>query len=159
MTMTDVGSSSMPVLILDNGAYSIKAGISGVDLDPRSVLHLDGMGCWFVSRQSGCHAGLAAAQNRHELLVGYFLRHVARARDVVHTETGRLTSRIFPNSIARSRTDKDRRVYVADEIEQCRDLSGLVYRRPFDRGMLVSWDAEKVVWDRVFGKEGLDVSR
>lgn len=69
-----------------------------------------------------------------------------------------LTSRIFPNSIARSRTDKDRRVYVSDEIEQCRDLSDIVYRRPFDKGMLVSWDAEKVIWDRVFGKEGLDVS-
>lgn len=26
-----------PVLILDNGAHSIKAGISGVDQDPRST--------------------------------------------------------------------------------------------------------------------------
>lgn len=28
-----------PVLILDNGAYSIKAGISGVDVEPRYVPH------------------------------------------------------------------------------------------------------------------------
>lgn len=32
-----------------------------------------------------------------------------------------------------------------------------MYRRPFDKGMLVSWDAEKVIWDRVFSKDGLDV--
>jgi actin-related protein 6 len=62
-----------PVLILDNGAYTIKAGFSGIDFDPR----------------------------------------------------------IFPNSIARSRAEK--KVYVADEIENCRDHSGIVYRRPFER--------------------------
>ena len=62
-----------PVLILDNGAYSIKAGFSAIDLDPR----------------------------------------------------------ICPNSIARSRAEK--KVYVADEIENCRDHSGVVYRRPFER--------------------------
>jgi hypothetical protein len=62
-----------PVLILDNGAYTIKAGFSGIDFDPR----------------------------------------------------------VFPNSIARSRAEK--KVYVADEIENCRDHSGIVYRRPFER--------------------------
>lgn len=62
-----------PILVLDNGAYSIKAGFAGVDEEPRS----------------------------------------------------------YPNSIARSRGEK--RVYVADEIDNCRDLSGIVYRRPFER--------------------------
>lgn len=67
-----------PVLILENGAYSIKAGFAGLDEEPR----------------------------------------------------------VFHNSIARSRVEK--RVYVADEIEQCKDLSGLAYRRPFEkvRGVL-----------------------
>lgn len=41
------------------------------------------------------------------------------------------TIRLFPNSVVRSRTD--RRVYVSDEIDQCRDLSGIAYRRPFER--------------------------
>ena len=62
-----------PVLILDNGAYTIKAGFSGIDFDPR----------------------------------------------------------VYPNSIARSRAEK--KIYVADEIENCRDHSGIVYRRPFER--------------------------
>lgn len=83
--------------------------------------------------------------------------------------TTMLTGRLFPNAVVRSRTD--RRVYVTDEIEQCRDLSGIAFRRAFERvswsdaglkltaqGMLTTWDAEKPVWDRIFSKEGLDVS-
>ncbi|WVQ75999.1 actin-like protein ARP6 [Cryptococcus sp. DSM 104548] len=88
-----------PVLILDNGAYNIKAGFSGIDWDPR------------------------------------------------------ITS---PNSIARSRTEK--KVYVGDEIDGCRDLSGVVYRRPFEKGMLVNWDAERLIWDRLFSPSVLDVN-
>ncbi|WWC59496.1 actin-like protein ARP6 [Kwoniella dejecticola CBS 10117] len=87
-----------PIVILDNGAYEIKAGISGVDEEPRR----------------------------------------------------------FPNSIARSRTEKQ--VYVSDEIDRCKDLSGIVYRRPFEKGMLVNWDAEKVIWDRVFSPAGLNIN-
>ncbi|ORY30390.1 actin family [Naematelia encephala] len=87
-----------PVLILDNGAYNIKAGFSGVDWEPR----------------------------------------------------------IFPNSIARSRVDK--KIHIGNELDNCRDLSGLVYRRPFDRGMLVNWDAEKVIWDRLFSPDNLNVT-
>ncbi|CAD6589838.1 MAG: Actin- protein 6, partial [Tremellales sp. Tagirdzhanova-0007] len=83
----------LPILILDNGAYTIKAGISGIDWEPR----------------------------------------------------------VFPNSIARSRIEK--KVFVGDEIEDCKDLSGLAYRRPFERGMLVNWDSEKVIWDRLFSSD------
>lgn len=61
------------VLILDNGAYTIKAGYAATDEEPR----------------------------------------------------------VYPNSSARSRAEK--RVYVADEIEKCKDMSGIVYRRPFER--------------------------
>ncbi|WVR04653.1 actin-like protein ARP6 [Kwoniella sp. DSM 27419] len=90
--------STPPILVLDNGAYDIKAGIVGVDWEPK----------------------------------------------------------VFPNSIARSRTEK--KVYVSDEINECHDLSGIVYRRPFERGMLVNWDAEKIIWDRLFSKAGLDIN-
>ncbi|KAK8847430.1 actin-like protein ARP6 [Kwoniella newhampshirensis] len=87
-----------PILILDNGAYEIKAGLSGLDWEPR----------------------------------------------------------VFPNSIARSRAE--RKVYVGDEIEDCRDLSGIVYRRPFDKGMLVNWDAEKIIWDRLFSPVVMNIN-
>ena len=81
-----------------------------------------------------------------------------------------LTSRILPNSIARSKIE--RKVFVGDEVDSCRDLSGLAFRRPFEKvcrhdsalrdadlqGMLVNWDAEKIVWDRLFSADVLDVS-
>jgi actin-related protein 6 len=64
--------------------------------------------------------------------------------------------RIFPNSIARSRTEK--KVFVGDEVGECKDFSGVVYRRPFERGMLVDWDAERTIWDRLFSPDAMNVS-
>lgn len=56
-----------------------------------------------------------------------------------------------PNCIARS---KDRRVYIADELDHCKDYAGLTYRRPHDRGQLISWECEKAIWDGLFyGKD------
>ncbi|KAK9477763.1 actin family [Lipomyces japonicus] len=54
----------------------------------------------------------------------------------------------YPNWIARSR---DRKIYVADEYTtQCQDESGVVFRRPFERGHLTSWETQNVIWDRLF---------
>ena len=83
--------TTLPVLILDNGAHSIKAGISGVDWEPRFVID-------------------AIVRRRYRKLK---------------------VIRIYPNSIARSRVE--RKVFVGDEIHTCRDLSGIVYRRPFEK--------------------------
>ncbi|ANB14395.1 Arp6p [Sugiyamaella lignohabitans] len=51
------------------------------------------------------------------------------------------------NSITRS---KDRRTYVGNEIENCRDYAGLTYRRPHERGQLVNWETQKAIWDNQF---------
>ncbi|KAK9374268.1 actin family [Lipomyces chichibuensis] len=54
---------------------------------------------------------------------------------------------LIPNCLARSR---DRRVYIGDEfLTQCKDFSGVVFRRPFEKGHLTNWESEKVIWDRV----------
>ncbi|KAK9324882.1 actin family [Lipomyces orientalis] len=54
---------------------------------------------------------------------------------------------IIPNCIARGR---DRRVYIGDEfLTQCKDFSGVVFRRPFEKGHLTNWESEKAIWDRV----------
>ncbi|KAK7208139.1 actin family [Myxozyma melibiosi] len=59
---------------------------------------------------------------------------------------------IYPNAITRSR---DRRVFIADELyTQCKDFSGLVYRRPYEKGHLTNWESEKVIWDRVIYGDG-----
>lgn len=46
-----------------------------------------------------------------------------------------------------------RRLFIGNQIDDCRDLSGLFYMLPFQKGYLVNWDIEKTVWDYVFGKE------
>lgn len=48
------------------------------------------------------------------------------------------------NGIARSR---DRRLFVANEIADCRDFTSLLVRRPVERGHLASWELQKAIWD------------
>ncbi|XP_069686641.1 actin-related protein 6 isoform X2 [Periplaneta americana] len=46
-----------------------------------------------------------------------------------------------------------RRPFVGDQLEDCRDASGLFYILPFQKGYLVNWDVQKNVWDYIFSKE------
>lgn len=55
--------------------------------------------------------------------------------------------RIIPNCIAR---DRYKKIYVADEIERCRELSEIQFRRPVDRGFIVNWESQREIWDRQF---------
>lgn len=54
----------------------------------------------------------------------------------------------FANNITRSKAE--RKTFVGDQLETCKDFSGLYYRLPFEKGLLTSWDVEKQVWDRLF---------
>uniref|UniRef100_A0A915Q1C2 Splicing factor 3B subunit 4 n=2 Tax=Bilateria TaxID=33213 RepID=A0A915Q1C2_9BILA len=65
--------------------------------------------------------------------------------------------RLFPNCIVKTKTDR-KRVYVADEIEECRDHSSIFFLSPAEKGYIVNWDVEQQIWDRVFGKTALNVS-
>ena len=54
--------------------------------------------------------------------------------------------RIAPNCAVKTKNNKQR--LVGEELEQfVGDLSGLVYRRPFDKGYLINWDLQKEIWD------------
>ncbi|KAM0248947.1 hypothetical protein ACHAP5_003155 [Fusarium lateritium] len=53
--------------------------------------------------------------------------------------------RIIPNVIAR---DRARKVYVASELEKCRDFGEIQFRRPMEKGFIVNWEAQKEIWDR-----------
>ncbi|CAN6666080.1 actin-like protein Arp6p [Trichomonascus vanleenenianus] len=89
----------MPVLVVDNGAYNIKAGY---------------------------------AEDAESLV-------------------------IEPNAITRSAGDK--KVFVGSEIESCRDITGLQFRRPHEKGMLANWECQKVIWDRLFYGLSTDLAR
>lgn len=46
-----------------------------------------------------------------------------------------------------------RRPFIGNQIEECRDASGLFYILPFQKGYLVNVDVQKTVWDYIFSKE------
>jgi actin-related protein 6 len=58
---------------------------------------------------------------------------------------------IIPNALARTR---DKRTYVASQLDtQVSQWNDATFRRPVERGQLVSWEAEKEVWDHSFFDE------
>ncbi|KAI1268197.1 Actin/actin-like protein [Xylariaceae sp. FL1019] len=57
------------------------------------------------------------------------------------------TPRVIPNCIVR---DRDRKVYVASEVGECVDFSEAAFRRPVEKGFVVSWEAQKEIWEREF---------
>ena len=64
---------------------------------------------------------------------------------------------VMPNCVARPRNERYRKL-VGDEttkVEQVGDYSQLLYSRPFERGYLVNWDHQIMVWDRIFSRDYL----
>ncbi|KAH8649362.1 actin family [Xylariales sp. PMI_506] len=59
--------------------------------------------------------------------------------------------RVIPNCIAR---DGDRKTYVGSELDKCTDFGEIAFRRPVEKGFVVSWEAEKEIWEREFFDEG-----
>ena len=59
-------------------------------------------------------------------------------------------TRIVPNAVFKSKSER-RRVFVGSELEECKDLSGLFFIPPFQKGYLVNWDIQRQVWDHAFG--------
>lgn len=49
-------------------------------------------------------------------------------------------------------------MFIGDQLEECKDYSGLFYVLPFQKGFLVNWDVEKQIWDYMFGKEVMKVT-
>ncbi|XP_059481195.1 actin-related protein 6 [Neocloeon triangulifer] len=65
--------------------------------------------------------------------------------------------KVIPNAIMKAKSER-RRLFVGNDIEECRDASGLYYILPFQKGYLVNWDTEKTVWDHAFSKNCCPVS-
>jgi actin-related protein 6 len=64
--------------------------------------------------------------------------------------------RRFPNCVVKSKADR-KRVYIANEIEECQDKSSLFFSLPFEKGYLVNWNVELDIWDRLFGADCFNV--
>ncbi|KAH9412444.1 Actin- protein 6 [Dermatophagoides pteronyssinus] len=64
----------------------------------------------------------------------------------LHTDT---IPRIIPNCITKVKNEK-RRPFIGDQMEECKDYSGMFYILPFNRGYLINWDIQRQIWDYVF---------
>lgn len=53
--------------------------------------------------------------------------------------------RVIPNCIAR---DSRKKIYVASELEKCRDFGEMQFRRPMEKGLVVNWEVQKEIWER-----------
>lgn len=60
--------------------------------------------------------------------------------------------KVVPNCITKAKSER-RRPFIGNQIDECRDVSGLFYILCFQRGYLVNWDVQKTVWDYMFGPE------
>lgn len=59
--------------------------------------------------------------------------------------------KIIPNAIMKAKAER-KRLFVGNQINECRDCSGLYYLLPCERGYITKWDVQKPVWDYVFMK-------
>ncbi|KAK7503270.1 hypothetical protein BaRGS_00005535 [Batillaria attramentaria] len=60
--------------------------------------------------------------------------------------------KIIPNCVMKAKNVRTR-IFIGDQIDECKDLSSLYYLLPFQKGYLVNWDIERQVWDHMFGKD------
>lgn len=54
---------------------------------------------------------------------------------------------IIPNCVAR---DSEKKVWIASQLEQCKDFREMAFRRPVEKGFLVHWEVEKAIWNESF---------
>lgn len=104
------------IFVLDNGAHTIKAGFAPTDEDRDAALAR----LTSQRRQKGPWNSKA---------------NKALAQQLEDQVDSRYECVTVSNSIARR--VKDKVTYVADELAQCSDYGGLVFRTPFERVCLV----------------------
>ena len=57
----------------------------------------------------------------------------------------------IPNCIAK---DRARHIWIGAQLDKCTDFGELAFRRPVEKGFLVSWEVEKAIWDNSFLDSG-----
>lgn len=65
--------------------------------------------------------------------------------------------KLVPNCIMKAKSER-RRPFIGDQVEECRDASGLYYILAFQKGFLLNWDTQKTIWDYMFSKDCCSVN-
>ncbi|ESN92061.1 hypothetical protein HELRODRAFT_158017 [Helobdella robusta] len=68
-----------------------------------------------------------------------------------------MNPKIIPNCVIKAKTVRNR-IFIGNQIDECKDLSGLYFLLAFQKGYLTNWEIEKQVWDHMFGKNELAVN-
>ncbi|XP_056642515.1 actin-related protein 6 [Diorhabda sublineata] len=58
---------------------------------------------------------------------------------------------LIPNCIMKAKSER-KRLFIGNQINECRDCSGLYFLMPCERGYITKWDVQKPVWDHIFSK-------
>ncbi|XP_061395015.1 actin-related protein 6 [Musca vetustissima] len=64
---------------------------------------------------------------------------------------------VLLNCIMKAKAER-RRAFIGNQIDECRDASGLFYILCFQKGYLLNWDIQKTVWDYFFSNEGTGIN-
>ncbi|EXJ85114.1 hypothetical protein A1O3_05789 [Capronia epimyces CBS 606.96] len=81
---------------------------------------------------------------------GYSLKAGFAPSDAVSDTEALSKCHIIPNALVRTR---DKKTYVGTQTEDIVDWSEALFRRPVENGQIVSWEAEKEIWDQSFFDE------
>lgn len=60
--------------------------------------------------------------------------------------------KIIPNCVAKVKSER-RRLFVGDQLDECKDYSGLFYILPSFKGYIVNWDTQRQVWNYLFNNK------
>lgn len=58
------------------------------------------------------------------------------------------SARTFPNCVSKARSER-RRLFVSDQLDECKDCSGLFMLLPLSKGILSNYDTQRQIWDHV----------
>ncbi|KIW88985.1 uncharacterized protein Z519_10469 [Cladophialophora bantiana CBS 173.52] len=81
---------------------------------------------------------------------GYSIKAGFAPLELVGDTEALLKCHIIPNTLVRSR---ERKVYVGSHSEEITQWSEALFRRPVENGQVVSWEAQKEIWDQSFFNE------
>lgn len=78
---------------------------------------------------------------------GYSIKAGFAPAEIIPDEEALKKCHTVPNAIVRSR---DRKVYVGAQANEITQWSEALFRRPVENGQVVSWEAQKEIWDQSF---------
>lgn len=59
---------------------------------------------------------------------------------------------IIPNCKMKVKSERQRQ-YIGDQIDDCKDCSGLYYLLPHQKGFIINWDVEREIWEYLFTRK------